>query len=373
MPKTLTIGVDIRDLQTAQTGTKTYLEEICKAFKKMDLPDVRFYFIDTCIPVYTGKNRLLSLAEHLRFQLWKQLILPLKASLKGCDIVFCTDTVVPFVHFGYKTIPVFHDAFFFENPQHYGKMWLWLYLKTAMPAARRSPFIVTPSLYARQQINQYTHIPLNKLVVVAEGPKEKKPNENSLKLLTQFGLFKSNYILHVGSMFKRKNIPALINAFGKLKQDGYPNLKLVLAGSSSPSGTESDHLPILNAIKENKLDRDVILTGYITDEQVGTLYSNASIYVFPSLNEGFGIPVLEAFQYNLPVLVSDNTSLPEVGGDAVLLFDPKNLDDIYDKMRKVLDNPILRQNMIDKGRARLAQFSWQKAAVELVKLFKNAV
>jgi len=375
MPKPLTIGVDIRDLQIAKTGTKTYLEEICKEFKKLHNEELHFHFIDSNIPVYTGKNKLLTLVEHLRYQLWKQLILPFKAFFKGCDIIFCTDNVVPLIHLGYKTIPVFHDAFFFENPEHYGRLWLLLYKVTAIPAAKRSPFIITPSIYAKKQINHFTHIANEKLVVIYEGPKElcSDDDTNNDTLLNKFSLLPKNYIMHAGSMFKRKNIPALIQAFSKVKDTGYPDLKLVLAGSTSPASVESDHAHIVATVENNNLQRDVIFTGYLPDKALAQLYKNALVYVFPSLNEGFGIPVLEAFQYNLPVLVANTTSLPEVGGDAVLQFDPYNIDDIFSKLKTVLDDPSLMENMAFKGKERLKQFSWRKTALELVDAFRKAV
>jgi glycosyltransferase involved in cell wall biosynthesis len=375
MPKPLIIGVDIRDLQIAKTGTKTYLEELCKQFKRLDNNEQHFHFIDSNIPVYTGKNKLLKLLEHLRYQLWKQLILPLKALSKGCDIIFCTDNVVPLVHMGYTTIPVFHDAFFFENPEHYGKLWLRLYKLTAIPAAKRSAFVITPSEYAKKQINYFTHIANEKLIVIHEGPKELNSSENidDVNPLNQFCLLQGNYILHVGTMFKRKNIPALIRAFGKIKSIGYPDLKLVLAGSTSPADVESDHAQILLTIEKNNLQKDVIFTGYLSNNALAQLYNNAIMYAFPSLNEGFGLPVLEAFEHNLPVLIANTTSLPEVGGDAALPFDPLDVDDIFIKIKTVLDNPELRENMIIKGRERLKQFSWEKAALELLEVFRKAV
>src|SRR5665213_1834434 len=144
MPKPLIIGIDVRYLRIAKTGTKTYLEELCREFKKMNTDDLRFYFFDTRLALYTGDRKIFKWMEHFRYQLWKQLILPLKAFFKNCDIVFCADDCVPLIHLGYKTIPVFHDAFCFEAPENYGKLWLWLYTKTAVPAAKKSPFVIVP-------------------------------------------------------------------------------------------------------------------------------------------------------------------------------------------------------------------------------------
>lgn len=377
MPKPLTIAVDVRDLRVAKTGTRTYLEEVCNEFKKMNSDDLRFYFFDTSISVYTGSSKLLKLIEHVRYQLWKQLILPLKAFFKSCDIIFCTDNFVPLIHLGYKTIPVFHDAFFFENPEHYSKLWLWLYYKTAVPAAKRSPFVVTPSGYAKRQINHYTQIANEKLIVVNEGAKTLKSDRDineTHDVLKSFLLKPHQYILHVGSMYKRKNIPMLIYTFSKLKNTGYAGMKLVLAGPTPTNKFgNDDYQQILNAIADTKLENDVVLTGYMSNSALSQLYKNAQLYVFPSVNEGFGIPVLEAFAHNLPVLVADNTCLPEVGGDAVLQFDPFDMDDIFLKIKTVLDDAELQREMINKGRERLKCFSWQRTALELVEVFKKAV
>jgi glycosyltransferase involved in cell wall biosynthesis len=375
MPKPLTIAVDVRDLRVAKTGTKTYLEELCKEFKKINDPSIRFCFLDTTIPVYTGNAKALKLIAHFRYQLWKQLVLPLKAFINKADIVFCTDNFVPLVHLRYKTIPVFHDAFFFETPGNYGKLWLWLYKKTALPAAKRSAFIVTPSQWAKKQINYFTHIPNDKLVVIYEGPKTLDTSKatNADDLLNSLQLSPRNYILHVGSMFKRKNIPALIQAFSQIKKTGYPELKLVLAGTLAVNNLDSDHRSITDTIITYQLSNDVILTGYLDDESLGQLYDNALFYVFPSINEGFGIPVLEAFKHNLPVLVANNTCLPEIGGDAVLLFDPFDMNDISMKIKLVLDDEELRKEMIVKGQERLKNFSWQQTALQIIEVFKKVV
>jgi glycosyltransferase involved in cell wall biosynthesis len=376
MSKPLIIGVDVRDLHVAKTGTKTYLEELCKEFKKMNTDDLHFHFLDTGIPIYTGDKKIFKLVEHLRYQLWKQVILPIKAFTKKCDIVFCTDNFVPLIHLGYQTIPVFHDAFFFETPENYGKIWLWLYKKTAIPAANRSPFVITPTAYAKKQINHFTNIADNKLIVIYEGPKDLSQDVLSFdtaQFLKSFSITGGNYILHVGSMYKRKNLPALIHAFSKIKKLNYPELKLVLAGPYNSSKADNDHQLIMDAIESTQLQNEILLTGYLTERELAQLYKNALMYVFPSINEGFGIPILEAFKYNLPVLVANNTCLPEVGGDAILQFNPFDIDDIFLKIRTVLDDTGLQKEMINKGRERLKYFSWQKTALELVEVFKKGV
>jgi glycosyltransferase involved in cell wall biosynthesis len=373
MAKTINIGIDIRDLKTATTGQKTYLEELCREFRLLN-SECRFYFFDTSLPVYTGERKLLKLLEHVNLHIWKQVTLPIKAWLKKCKLVFCTDYFVPYLHLGFETATVFHDAFFFENPEHYNRIFFWFFKVVALPSAKRCRHIIVPTDYARQRIHQYTGIPLNKLVRIYEGPKTLPhtplPAATTPTVLEQYGLKEGQYLLHVGIMNKRKNIPALILAFKQLKEAGY-SYKLVLAGNPVAKKHINDTDKIYQTIEDQQLQKDVVFTGYLSNESLAVIYQHAFFYVFPSLNEGFGIPILEAFSYDLPVLVANNTCLPEVGGDAVLEFDPYDVNDIGAKMCQLIEDPALRNRMIVQGRERLQQFSWKKATQEITALFIN--
>ena len=247
-------------------------------------------------------------------------------------------------------------------------------MHTAIPAARRSAFVVTPTQWAKKQIALFTQIEESKLIVIPEGPKSMRvaSETNSEAIFNRLGISKSNYLLHVGAMYKRKNIPALITVFAGIKKSGYPNLKLVLGGSAPATRIDNDYAVIQNTIRDHNLQNDVILTGYVTDTELSALYANAIAYVFPSTNEGFGIPILEAFEHNLPVLVANNTCMPEVGGDAVVSFDPFDTEDMLIKIKMVLDDAHLRKEMIKKGHKRLEHFSWHATAAELISLFKQA-
>jgi glycosyltransferase involved in cell wall biosynthesis len=368
----LIIGVDIRDLRIAKTGTKTYLEELCKEFRNFENEQYGFHFFDTPIPVYTGENKLLKLIEHLRYQFWKQISLPIKAWSKACDILFCTDNVVPYIHLGYETVPVFHDAFFFENPDHYNPIWLWLLKNTALPAARRSMAVITPTSYAKKRIIHFTGLPAEKLTTIYEGPKTfpQVTDEGAENLLLQLNLENKKYLLHVGVMSKRKNIPALIRAFYLLKRSGYTELKLVLTGNTVSKKHSDDYQEIQNTITKYALEQEVIFTGYLNDQELGHIYNQAMLYVFPSVNEGFGIPLLEAFHHRIPVLVANNTCLPEVGGNAVIPFDPFCDEDMFEKLKMVIDDPELQQKLIGKGEERLKMFSWNNTARELLRVFE---
>ncbi|RZL19665.1 MAG: glycosyltransferase family 1 protein [Pedobacter sp.] len=369
-PKTMRkikVGVDIRDLRIARTGARTFLEAVCNEFKKGH-EGFEFHFIDTMLPVYTGKNKLLKIIEQLRFIAYKQLYLPLVALIKGCDIVFCTDFFVPVIKLGYQTIPVFHDAFFWQYPAHYNKYWLYTFNKLGVKAAKKAAYIITPTLHAKHTILTYLDIDPGKIAPVQEAPKNM---DNCFSTAPPVNLIKGNYFLHVGVFEKRKNLVRLVEAYSMLKAEGFDH-KLVLCGQFSPKSDMDDSRQVLEIVKKNGLENDVIMPGYVQDGDLAAYYENAFAYVFPSVNEGFGLPVLEAFRYKVPVIIADNSSLPEVGGDAVLSFDPLNVEDIANKMRVVMNDHVLRKEMIAKGTERLREFSWEITTERILGLFKTA-
>lgn len=372
--KPIRVGIDIRDLRIAKTGQKTVTEELCKQFAASTNEDFSFIFIDSVLPVYTGKVKWKLMIEHIRYHFWKQCVLPLKAWYKKCDIVFCVDYFVPYLHLNFKTVEVFHDAFFFEYPEHYNKLWLQLFHKLAMPAAKRCSVIMTTTEYAKGRIAELTGIDRNKMAVIPLAPKtisEKK----ALTVIPEHvqSFIHKKYVLHVGVMEKRKNLPALIKAFALLLERTGDDLYLVLVGQGNGKIFSDDSVQVQQAIAHSGWGHKIICTGYLPDAEVDMVYQHASLYVFPSVNEGFGIPVLEAFKANIPVLVANNTSLPEVGGDAVLTFDPYDVEDICSKMQQVISNPETADLLITKGKERLLNFSWEKAVTALKKEFRNIV
>lgn len=372
--KPIRVGIDIRDLRIAKTGQKTVTEELCKQFAASNDGAFVFIFIDSAMPVYTGKVKWKLIIEHLRYHFWKQFVLPLKAWYKKCDIVFCVDYFVPYLHLNFKTVEVFHDAFFFEYPEHYNKLWLQLFHKMAMPAARRCSVIMTTTSYAKGRIAELTGIDRNKLAVIPLAPKTISEKKTLTSIPTHLqSIIHKKYVLHVGVMEKRKNLPALIKAFALLLKRTEDDLYLVLVGQGNGKLFSDDAVQVQQAIEDSGIGHRVICTGYLPDAEVDMVYQHASLYVFPSVNEGFGIPVLEAFKANIPVLVANNTSLPEVGGDAVLTFDPYDVEDICSKMQLVLSTPDVAEMLVTKGKERLLNFSWEKAATALKNEFRNIV
>ncbi|WP_276348752.1 glycosyltransferase family 1 protein [Daejeonella sp. JGW-45] len=370
MANKLVVGIDIRDLRVAKTGARTYLEEILREFKNND-HGCEIKFFDSPFPVYGGRNKVLKLAEHVRFFFWKQAVLPVKAYLNNCDVLFCPDYFVPYIHLGYQPIPLFHDAFFYEYPEQVNPLWLKMFRTLGVSAAKRAPYLVTISEYSKTRLAHFTGIQPQKIISIYNGVKKspaRPPDEPGPVITTPT----SKFILHVGVLEKRKNLVKLVEAVKALHQAGHTGYSLVIVGQSSSKDELDGSAELKAAIKRENLEDFVMMYGYASDEELSQLYRTASLYVFPSLNEGFGLPVLEAFHYKLPVLVAGNTCLPEIGGDAVLCFDPFDSHDICDKIRKVVEDPGLAEALVKKGTERLKMFSWQKNAEELVKVFHLA-
>jgi len=368
MPPPIKVFIDIRDLRIARTGAKTYLEEIYLQLKN-GYPGFTIRFIDTWLPVYRGKNKWLKAIEHARFFCWKQFTLPLICLLRGCDILYCTDYFLPLVTFRFKTAVVFYDAFFWQYPEQYNRIWLQLLQNVGVPAAKKASAIITISEHSKNQIIECVGLEAKKIHAIHLAPKSSSAIIHSLQ--SEPIHQGKKYILHIGVLEKRKNLLNLIRAFALLKEAGYPEYYLVLAGGTILKKNLDDSNNIRQLIKELHLEESVILPGFISDEALAHYYQQASLYAFVSINEGFGLPILEAFQHQLPTLIAQNSCLPEVGADAVITCDPFDYRDIAEKMISIVSNPSLQQTLIEKGTKRLAEFSWEKTTKELMDIFKQ--
>jgi glycosyltransferase involved in cell wall biosynthesis len=246
-----------------------------------------------------------------------------------------------------------------------------MFKAVAVAGAKKSMAVIAPSEYAKKQIALHTGINAAHIKVVYEAPK------TFAQLIPQTipqtpAQVSTPYFLHVGSLAKHKNLPLLIEAFAKLDK----HLKLVLVGGA-PSSVHNNDIPnIKAAIQKHNLQNQVVLTGYLSNAEVANWYANALGYVFPSYNEGFGLPILEAMQYKLPIIAANNTCLPEIAQGGALYFDPSNTDQLAVQMQAIVTNTPAVIATLDAQPAVLQQFSWDKAAASFVALaldgLKNA-
>jgi glycosyltransferase involved in cell wall biosynthesis len=352
------------------------LSELCKAIKSNE-QDLQFeyVFLDTRLPIYTGSSKIGKLWEQVNYIFWKQITLPIKAWLTGCSLVFCTDYFVPYMHLGFTTVPVFHDAFIWEYPSHYNKYWLGLFKTFGVSAAKKASAVVTVTSYAKDQIAKYSGIDAANIVPIHIGPKSSiAENEFSAGIdhIVE-PLLQKKYILHVGTIEKRKNLTTLLKAFELHLQHNSQDLYLIIVGQKSNKPTLKDDAVFEMVAASSLLKEHVIFTGFLSDSQTATLYKHAALYVFPSVNEGFGIPILEAFANKVPVLVSNNSCLPEVAGNAAIGFDPYNPDSLSTLIAKTLNDTALLQTLQEKGTERLKHFTWGKTLNALEAVFERSI
>lgn len=362
----LKVGVDILDLRYAKTGQKTFLEEVYKQFLVSEHPGVSFVYLDFPLPKFSRKYKLGIILNHLALQFWKQLVLPLKAYFNRVDVLFCTDYFAPNIRLKFKNVQVLHDAFFYEYPEHYHGLWMHLFKLLAVPAVKNSEYIITPTKHSRNSISKHFNIPLEKIITIYEGPKTFEIIETESPTWIPPN---EPYILNVGVWEKRKNIPRLLAAFKVLLANINQPIKLVLVGEGSKKMNSDDSVAIIKAITDLQLEEHVVCTGYLPDHSLKSAYEQALLFVFPSYNEGFGIPILEAFAAEIPVLVANNSCLPEVGGNAVISFDPLSITDMMEKMKILIENTDLQKDLIQKGKKRLLDFSWEQASKEMIEVF----
>lgn len=177
------------------------------------------------------------------------------------------------------------------------------------------------------------------------------------------------FIFHVGSPFPHKNIDRLVDAFVRLKKQN-SELQLVLSGKKEFYFEE-----LIKEIKKlpSKIQKDIHVTGFVSDPELRWLYENAECYVLPSLSEGFGLPGLEAMVHGCPVVSSNATCLPEIYGEAAHYFNPTSVDDMQNKIQEVLDDKKLRNKLIKKGYTQIKKYSWEKMAKETLEVYKKAL
>ncbi len=227
--------------------------------------------------------------------------------------------------------------------------------------AKKSKWLITPSKFVKDDVVSYTGVSPSKITVTYEAADKVTAPPEPI-----FGVKANKFIAYVGRPLPHKNLKRLVEAFGQLK-DTHPGLKLVLAGK------KDSLMEGLEKYADQKGISGVVFPGFVSDAQWRWMFENCSAYVFPSLSEGFGLPGLEAMLYGAPVVSSSATCLPEIYGQAALYFDPENVDDMAAKLKQVLENESLRQELIKKGKKQAAKYSWAKMAAQTYDVYKKVL
>ncbi len=250
-----------------------------------------------------------------------------------------------------KQIATFHDLFVFSG-EYSTPEFRARFIEQARQAAAGADLIIAVSRFTAGQIEEYLGIPSSRIRVVHHGVLPR----------TIPDLPHENVVLCLGAIQRRKNQARLVRAFRAMPADW----RLVLAGSEGFEARET-----LDEISKSPARDRILVTGYLTDAQVGEWYARARIFAFPSLDEGFGIPVAEAMAAGIPVIVGNRSALPEVAGDAGLAVDPYDVEELSGALVRLAGEPELRHALGEAGRNRAAHFTWAGAVAETLKCYRE--
>ncbi len=271
-----------------------------------------------------------------------------------------------------KSLAVVHDMAYVACPDTVRNKTRRFLEKSMEKSCKRADKIITISEFSKSEIVKYLEVPEEKIEVVPNGVDTERfrfdISEEAVEVAKEKYAIKGSYILYLGTIEPRKNVQKLIQAYALLKKEFPAAPQLILAGGR---GWFSEG--IYGQAEESGVKEYVRFLGYVADDDVPILLKGAEIFVFPSLYEGFGMPVLEAMACGTPVLTSNVASLPEVAGDAAVLVNPYDTKGIKQGMAELLQNSELRQQCREAGLARVQEYSWKKTADRYLEICEKAV
>jgi glycosyltransferase involved in cell wall biosynthesis len=397
------IGIDAsRANKIQKTGTEWYSYYLIQELKKLDKKNHYFLYSKEPLRGALGdlpanfESKVLSWPPKF---LWTQFRLSLEMFRNSPDLLFVPAHTIPLLH-PRKTVTTCHDIGFERFPELYSNLELHYHRFGMRLAVKKAVKIIVPSEFTKKEMVEVYGADPKKFVVIYHGYDQEvyKIRENiPLAPFTkgEFGgvataapLSKGHvpsfvndrsrgireitepFILYIGRLEKKKNTAGLIETFNVIlrhsKHDIMKNLKLVLVGGPGYGFEE-----VKEKIKKYNLEDRVIMPGWLGGEELAVLLNAAELFVFPSFYEGFGLPILEAMACNCPVAASRLSSIPEVGGEAIEYFDPYNIQDMADKIAKVLLDKNRREELRKRGLERVKEFSWEKCARETLEVLEG--
>lgn len=369
------IGIDARCLNTLQLrGIGKYLYNLIINFSDFDNSHEILLFIDARyeefkdIPYSKNIRKIKFAFKGDRFNLWEQFGLPFQIMKTKTDIFHGPANTVPLIQ-TCPTVITLHDTLLLSPYEGQSKMDLFYNQKIIPIAVKNAKKIITSSENSKKDIIRDFKVPEEKIKVIYLGINKKFRKIKDMtfleKIINKYCI-NEKYLFALGASSPRKNISRLIDVFFMLKKEKNFSHKLLIAGIR-PDCYDN----YFNKVKELDLVSDVILIKYITEEELIALYNKAEIFIYPSLYEGFGFPVVEAMACGCPVVASNRSSIPELVGDAGLLVEPTDNRDILNKIFIIINNNILRNELIEKGLKKADLFTWKKTMEETFKVYEE--
>lgn len=342
-------------------GTEIYLRELLAALAELDR--VNEYLVFTNLETQSdlvpkqANFHWKPQAVHASFRpariLWEQVALPFEAARCRLDVLFNPGFTAP-VFSPCRQVTVFHDLQHKRHPEYFRWFDLPFWQLLLWTAAHRSQRLIAVSAATAEDLLRFYHIPKERVAVIPHGV------EAAFSGLDRSHI--ESYLLCVSTLHPHKNLPRLIRAYGGQPRD----FRLVLAGLR---GFHADTIERL--VEETGLRDSVQITGWVPREELYSLYERARAFVYPSIFEGFGMPVLEALAAGIPVACSDIPPLREVAGDAALYFNPLDEDAIASAIESVMSDVSLQERLAQAGRERAQPFTWERCAEQTLQVLLN--
>jgi glycosyltransferase involved in cell wall biosynthesis len=354
------IAIDVREADGEKTGKGFFAYGLVNQLLTVDRHNQYLLYTDkdkTPFPEYPNVEVRFIAEQGMKWH-W-QVLKDLKISRPDLYLAPTSFIVPALAPRWLKVIIVVHDLVAFMFPKSHAKKAVIIERVTLRRALKKAVKVFVVSENTQNDLIKIFRYPKPMMVEVPAAPhdlyKEDIDPKQSEKVREKFGL-PEKFILGVGTLEPRKNFSALIKAFVIVKRK-FPEYKLVIVGKKGWK-----YQDIERSVREFQLEKDVIFTGYMKDEDLHHTYNLAEVFVFPSLYEGFGIPPLEAMASGCPVISSNAASLPEVVGDAGLLIEPSSSHKIADAIISLIENPQLKNTLLEKGFHRSRKFSWVETA-----------
>ena len=378
MPQKFNVFIDTFYYQAALSGIRTYINELVLGAKNSKNNNIEYLFSHDINQwnknhkFLNPKSKLSRLYFHLYYFYWKQIILPFKILKYKPNVLICPDYVAPLWRLKTLKLCVIHDTLFWGYPKNYNRQWRKYYTKLISLGLRGNCSLVTTSNYVKSNLESlFSKHNFSIKVIYQSFLKSKIGDDRILKTLN---LEDCDFLLHVGSFDKRKDLITLVKGFKLLKEDRKnKHLKLVLAGQKTLNGNEEVLNELESYIFTNNLSKSVLMTGYLSIEEITSLYKKAFIYVFPSLEEGFGIPVLEAFALKTPVVTSNAAAMVEIAQGAAEHYKAGDQVELFKTLTKLIAYEPERTFLIEKGSKRLKDFSREKFVKDYEHLILKSV
>jgi glycosyltransferase involved in cell wall biosynthesis len=363
------VGIDAHAIGSGSAGNETYYDQLLKHLAIAPTNGSRY------VVYYTHLEAAARVPASEKFHLkrlwpgtpfWRiPFGFPLEFRREKLDVFHAQYMIPPFCNC--KTVTTIPDIAYEHYPQFFSKFDVLRAKVLIRRSAELADHIITVSDYSKNDISRTYHIDPDRITVTHEGagpdffPRDK--DECRERIARKYGI-KTSFILYVGRLQERKNLRRLLSAYARLRKQGAGE-KLVLVGKKDwESGNVQEHLKSLD------LKDSVIFTGYVPSADLPVFYNAAEAFVYPSIFEGFGLPVIEAMACGLPVLTSYGSSLEEVAGDAALLVDPMSEESIAEGLDKLLGDSSLRLSLGRAGLLRSATFSFEKTAEQTIGVYE---